>query len=324
MSEPLHASAASADAIKDTGQKEDSYKPNPPETAPPPKRPRFDKQSGKRRGGTSFTKFEPIISLSIVQRKRTFPVFTSNNGCKTLAHLCYRAIQGRDFRLANAISELQLAYVLTIAFCNRVVQTATFCGYAFPLAASRLKQIASGIQLPSVLAQYIESIGQFQMASAAVITPYAANYRELFPPGSSLMLDPAVVLAEAGRNVPPGDWALDTDWIIDYNDATTRASRSGMRFRTVDNNDFKGRAELLTSFINSDEMLLPKAPQVMSEAEAQLGASYRFRDYNQRDDWFGENKELLFDAFTAIPFDPQIVFSDICVAAFRGAQISME
>lgn len=251
-------------------------------------------------------------------------MFTSNNGCRDLAHLCYRAIRGRDFRLANAITELQLAYVLTIAFCNRVVQTAIRFGYAFPLEASRLKQIATGIQLPSVLAQYIESIGEFQMASAATVVPFAGDYRILFPPETRLMLDPAVILDEADRPVPPGAWALDVNWIVDYNDATTRASRSGMRFRTVDNNDFKGRAELLTSFIISNEMLLPKAPQVMSEAEAQLGATYRFRNYHEIAQWFGDSKELLFDAFTAIPFDPQIVFSDICVAAFKGAHISME
>lgn len=253
-----------------------------------------------------------------------FPVFTSNQGCRSLAHLCFRAIQGRDFRLANAITELQLAYVLTLAFCNRIVQTSILHGYAFPLEASRLKQVATGIQLPSVLAQYIESIGEITLANSAVVVPYSASYRELFPPDSVLMLDPAVILAEANRVVPPGEWAIDVNWIVDYNDATTRASRTGMRFRSVDNNDFKGRAEMVVSYEMQDHMLLPKAPQVMSQAEAQLGATYRFREYTERNQWFGENKDLLFDAFTAIPFDPQIVFSDICVAAFKGAQITTD
>lgn len=325
MSESVTISAASADAQITTGQKDNTIKPEPPENAPPAKRSRFNKQSGKRKGGTSYSKVEPILSLSIVPRRKVFPVFTSNNGCRNLAHLCYRAIQGRDFRLAQAITELQLAYVLDIAYCNRVVQTAIHHGYAFPLAASRLKQVATGIQLPSVLAQYIEAIGELQLASAATIVPFAADYRQMFPLGTELMLDPMVLLEEAHRNIPPGDWALDVDWIVNYNDATTRASRSGMRFRTVDNNDFKGRAELSTSFtLTNDGLLLPTAPQVMSEAEAQLGATYRFRNYEQLPEWFGESKELLFNAFTAIPFDPQIVFSDICVATFKGAHVSLE
>lgn len=250
--------------------------------------------------------------------------FTSNQGCRILANLCYQAIRGRDYRLANAITELQLAYVLSVAYCNRIVQTAINHGYAFPLEASRLKQVATGIQLPSVLAQYIESIGLVPLASTASVVPFAANYREMFPPGSLLMLDPAQILEEAGRLIPPGEWALDIEWIVNYNDATTRASRTGMRFRSVDNNDYVGRIEMAISYRDSGDMILPVSPQTSSEAEAQLGASYRFRNYADIDQWFGMNKELLFEAFTAIPFDPRIQFSDICVAAFKGAAITVD
>lgn len=324
MSEPPSVNVASADA-KEDGQKEDSKHTAPtPKNEPQPKRRRFTETTGKRRGGTSYAKTEPPISLSIVPRKKVFPVFTSNLGCQELARLCYRAIQGRDYRLATAVTELQLSYVLIIAFCNRIVQTAIQHGYNFPLEASRLKQVATGIQLPSVLAQYIESIGAVVMASGATVVPFAADYRDLFPNGNKLMVDPATILREAQRPVPNGDWALDVDWIIEFNDATTRASRTGIRFRAVDNSGFTGRVEMLTSYIMEQGMLLPKAPQVMSEAEAQLGASYRFRNYCDFDGWFGENKALLFDAFTAIPFDPQIVFSDLCVAAFKGAHISTD
>lgn len=214
---------------------------------------------------------------------------------------------------------------MTIAFCNRVVQCSLAHGYAFPLGASRLKQVANGIQLPSILAQYIESIGSVELASGATIVPHSGDYEAMFPVDFDLMLSPAAILEQAQRPVPPGDWAIDTQWIIEYNDATTRASRSGMRFRLIDSTDLRGRIEMSVSYtLQAEAMLLPKAPQVMTEAEAQLGSCYSFRDYTNRDEWLGLNKELLFDAFTAIPLDPRVIFSGICVAAFSGAQVSTD
>lgn len=231
-------------------------------------------------------------------------------------------IRSKDFRLAQNITDLQLAYVLTIAYCNRVVQCSLHLGYAIPSNASRLKQIASGIQLPDVLATYIESIGYVTLPSGATVAPFAGDYAVMFPNLYALMLDPAAILIEAERPVPPGDWALDTDWIIDFNDATTRAARSGMNFRTVVNSSYEGRLEMVVSYKTTDDgLLLPEAPTNMTEAEAQLGAVYRFRDYELLDDWLGENKELLFNSHIAIPLDPRVIFSDLCVAAFRGMHV---
>lgn len=212
---------------------------------------------------------------------------------------------------------------MVIAYYNRIVQCAITHGYSYPLGASRLKQVATGIQLPTVLAQYIESIGSLELSTGATIVPFVDEYPVLAE--HELMLGPRAILEGSERVVPPGEWALDVDWIVGYNDATTRASRSGMKFRNVDNTDLRGRNEMTVSYVpTSDSMLLPKAPQIMSEAEAQLGATYQFRNYQEIDHWIGENKALLYDAFTAIPLDARVVFSDICVAAFRGAQVTVD
>lgn len=333
MSNPQTKNAASADAQVTPTDKSDptvttDQKRRPTQEdkfQPSSKKPRFVRSKATRRGGAAYDKTSPVTSLSIVPRLRIFPIFTSNLGCRLLAEQAFNAIRARDFRLAQNITVLQLSYVLTIAFCNRLAQCGIQFGYAFVQNASFLKQIATGIQLPSVLAQYIESIGAVKMASAASVVPYVADYRRLFPPNSDLMVDPADLLFEAGRPIPPGEWALDSEWIIAYNEATTRASRTGMNFRVVDNTSLNGRSELLVSYLDTpDNMILPKAPQTMSEAEAQLGAVYRFRNYNDRAHWFGMHHELLFDAFTAIPCDPTVVFSDICVAAFKGSFISTD
>lgn len=258
--------------------------------------------------------------MQIVPRRKVFPVFTSNKGCENLSRQVYQTIRAKDFRLAQNLDVDQLAYVTTIAFYNRVVQCALKHGYAFPDSSSRLKQVATGIQLPAVLAKYIESIGSFETLSGCTVVPHCVPYNQFRD--CRLMINPEEILEAAHRPVPPGDWALDVEWIVSYNDATTRAARSGMNFRAVDNSTLIGTPEMLVSYVNITDMLLPKAPQVMSEAEAQLGAAYQFRDYHQRVNWPGENHELLFDAFTAIPFDPRVLISDVCVAAFQGGFVS--
>lgn len=241
-----------------------------------------------------------------------------------MSAITFNVIRGKDFRLANNITELQLAYVLTIAYANRVVQCSMQFGCSFPLHASRLKQVAAGIQLPHVLATYIESIGKFALVTGANVVPYAGDYRTLFPLNSALMIDPATLIAEAGREPVDEPWSIDTEWIIAYNNATTRASRSGIRFRTVDNTAYDGRVEMCVSYRVEQGMFLPVAPQLTTTAEIQLGAAYAFRDYNQIVDWPGVNKELLYDSFTAVPFDQSVLFSDVCVAAFAGNQTSTD
>lgn len=320
-------SAASADARVDepltedntsitTVDKDKNYRKIPTNA----KKPRFNKTKDNRRGGAAYTKIQPTTSLQIVPRRKVFPIFTSNTGCETLSRQVFQTIRAKDFRLAQNLDHHQLAYVTTIAYLNRVVQCSLKHGYAFPESASRLKQVATGIQLPTVLAKYIESIGSFETLSGCTVVPHCVPYNQL--QDSRLMIDPAEILEAANREVPPGDWALDVEWIVSYNDATTRAGRSGMNFRAVDNTTLVGTSEMLVSYTVLNDMLLPKAPQVMSEAEAQLGAAYRFRDYHDRINWPGENQELLFDAFTAIPFDPRVLISDVCVAAFQGGFVS--
>lgn len=173
--------------------------------------------------------------------------------------------------------------------------------------------------LPDILAKYVECFGKLTLPSGATVAPFSGSYRNLIPAGSTIMIDPAVLCEEAGRPVPPQDWAIDYDWIIDYNDATTRAYRSGMKFRLVDNSTFDGRSEMTTSYTSVGDELVPKSPMVMSEAEITLGAAYKIRDYATRAVWFGTNHELLFDAFTSTPIVPEIVLTELAIAGFGNS-----
>lgn len=209
-----------------------------------------------------------------------------------------------------------------MAWTSRVVQCANHYGYAIITSESPLKMATKGIQLPNVLAQYIESIGKVDLATGARIVPFAGEPATLFPPGHPLMLNPVDILIAAERPVPHGDWNIDREWIVEYNEATSRASRSGIGFRTVDNTSFEGRLEMAVSFTQDEDLLLPHAPQRMPESVAHLGAMYRFRDYAVVMDWPGANKELLHNTFLARPVDPLTEFSEMCVASFSGLKAS--
>lgn len=286
----------------------------------PAKKPRFDKTSskGKRHGGVSYNKDSPVTSLNMVPRLPYFPIFTSNQGCHDLALYTYNIMQCRDFRFASMITLDQMEYVLLLSYFNRVNLTAIYYGYDHPLNTSRLKDVATGIRLPTILAQYIESIGMVETISTSNIVPLAGDYESLFP--SDHMVDPADVLRRAGREVPAGSWAVDNRWVVEWNNATARASKSGMKFRKVDNSTLTGRCEMLVSFRATTEhgRVLPVCSQVLTEAEGQLGAIYRFRDYDYLGQLPGEYNDLVHDTFEGRSFIPEVAFSDICATAFNG------
>lgn len=236
-----------------------------------------------------------------------------------MAKHCYNVILRKDYRLAQNITTAQLQYVLTIAWISRLVQCANTLGYANIDGESQLKRAAKAIQLPNILAQYIEALGRFELSSGAVIAPYAHDYRQLFPIDSPLMMDPADLLDVAGRPVPDGPWPIDKEWILEYNEATTRAARSGMGFRLVDNSTYEGRVEMVVSYRQDDEGLYtPFSPQRIAEAEAHLGAIYRYRDMTETLFWPGTNHELVAPTFTGNRVDPDIGLSDLLVASFKG------
>lgn len=288
------------------------------QTGPKSKKPRFSKQKGSKHGGTSYSKTSSRSGLQMVTRRRVFPVFTSNLGVRTVAAIIYDSMVGRDYRLGQTITLIQLQYVLCIAWCNRLCQIGQSEGTAFPLQASRLKSIASGIVLPDILCKFVECIGKVRTLSGVEVVPWVADYHQLFE--NDLMVSPADLLHEAERPIPRGDWALDVDWIIAYNDATTRAGRTGMKFRNVDNAALSGRPELLVSYSVVEEELIPWCPQVLLESEGQLGAAYQWRNRADIDRWPGTNKELVFNAFSTVPFDPRVFLTDIAVTAFSGAR----
>jgi len=287
----------------------------------PSKRPRFNqtKASGLRHGGTSYSKTPVVSSLQAVTRLPTFPIFVGNQGCRHLPEIVFDVLRAKDHRIADNFTLSQLQYVTTLAFANRVVSISIEHGYAMPANASRLSQVAKGIRLPDILAKYIEAIGSVVLPTGVTVVPFSGDYEALFPQENQEVISPSQFLIEAERPVPQQDWALDIDYIIAYNNATTRASKTGLKFRTVDLATSTGRTEMVVSYRNTnDNEVIPLSPTSISEQEIKLGACYAFRDYDNRNQWLGQNSELCFNSYEGRSFNRTLTVSELCVNAMSG------
>jgi hypothetical protein len=295
------------------------------------KRPRFTKSStfsSSRKEPVAYTKSEEpkVTGIQMYAAQRTFTIFVGNKGIDMLSTVMFNAILARDHRMAQNMSRLQLKYVLAMAYANRVTQTSIHGGYALDIpAASDLKRAAGQIQLPGLLVKYIEAIGIYKKATGATVAPYSGGPQQLFPPDNPQQISPQAILAEAGRPIPNNPWCIDYDWIQEWNQATTRPSRIGMSFASVEHVTFEGRAEMLVSFRKIGDEMEPDspaltyqgvAPQQISEAEGMLGACYGFRDYGNQGVWLPGNKSILFAEFLTTEFQPEQYLSDLIVQSF--------
>lgn len=188
-----------------------------------------------------------------------------------------------DARITSLIFHLQMVYVATIAYCYRISSVSIYCGYTSGVIGySLLQQLGSGILLPEFLTRYIEAIGKLVMHTSITIVPFAANYRDLFPVGTAVTLDPAEILFEVGP-ILENPWVIDAGWIAQWNDAVSKAFRKGMRFRTVNYDEPTGRQEMVVSYIRTTIGVVAYSPHIITEVEAHFGACYAYRDYTQRE-----------------------------------------
>lgn len=260
------------------------------------------------------------LGLQVYPRCSYFPIFTSNLGIVHLASVVFDSLSGKDQRMAQMITLPQLQYVLCITWINRVVQCGLHFGYQLNIqGTSDLKRAASQIQLPDILCKYVEACGAFKLLSGITIAPQSGDYRTLIPADSLLMFDPADALIAAGRPIPPGPWPLDFEWISQWNQRTTRSSRQGMKFSAVNNTLMEGRNEFATMYTvtqaNNPTRLRPMATQLMSDAEAQLGATYYYRNWRNRAEW-GLNRTVLTNTFYGTEFERDLLLANLATKSF--------
>lgn len=303
-----------------------------PESQPPQKHPnkrrRFNSSfSSKTKSDVTFEKSsEPKTSgIQMYAAQRTFQIYVGNSGIDMLSKVTFAAMQAKDYKMTSNISQLQLKYVLSLAYCNRITQTSIHYGYALDIpAVSDLKRATEFIQLPGLLVKYIETIGVYKKATGGTVAPYSGGPEQLFPHGNSHQISPRSILTEAGRDVPNNPWCIDYAWIQEWNQHTTRPSRTGMSFSNVNSGSYEGRAEMLVSYRSIEDQMDPYAPktyvgvapQTLSEAEGMLGACYGFRNYELQQSWLPGNKPILFAEFLTTEFQPEQYLSDAIVRSF--------
>jgi len=287
-------------------------------TPPPVKKPVYrNKQHGKSHSAPQSK--QTTSSLLIQPSRSLFPIFCSNIGTARLASIIFRLLTSRDAKLQQSITLLQCEYVTTMAFLNRLVILGTDLGYTLGIdGASRLKECAKGIWLPQLLAKYIESLGSYTLASGVTVVPWVSDYETMFPNGNSpVMRGPASILEDAGRVVPLSPWAIDTEWIINWNMSMTRASRQGLKFQQISTTVTEGRAEMVCSYCEQGDQgaifTVPYAPQTISTAEAQLGAAYQFRNIAETEDWPGGVSELVYPACSGVRFEADMFLTNLAL-----------
>lgn len=236
-------------------------------------------------------------------------IFCSNQGISLLCTVFYDNIYGRDQRMSQMITLQQLCYVVCLSFYYRLASINLDEGDAQAiLELSDLRNATRGIELPRLLARYIECLGIVTLPSGVRVGPYFNNGLVF----SDLMINPVDILTEAGRPIPPGFWHIDWEWISSWNAHTTRASRRSMGFGKVDYTIHEGRPELVVSYIEAErDFFTPYAPVQLSEEEAKLGACYMWRDYEQRHLWPGGSPEAVWNIFRASPINPYQVYNDL-------------
>jgi len=257
----------------------------------------------------------PLSNITGIQGypiRSFFTIHASDSGLLELCAIVFNSIRGRDSKLTTTVTLPQFQYVTFLCYLNRLVQCGLTKGYQLGIpGASELRTAAREIQLPEVVVRYIETLGTVKLLSGATVAPLVPR---TFP-NPMFTVDPRQLLIEGGRivdNLPVHYVPIDYDWIIAWNQNTTRPSRLSMHFRSVELLAFEGRNELLVSVEQQDDLVKPFAPQMMSEQEMQLGAAYHWRDRG------GENSELLFGAFSCRECLPALVIEHETTRSFTS------
>lgn len=259
-----------------------------------------------------------VLSRSMFQRRRFYQILCSNFGATMLCEIVFNSIQFRDFRTAANVSVYQLTYCVVLAQWARLASVSTELGYIIGDVPDLSKLINSvkGLQLPAVLAKYVECLGSYTAASGVALAPWFSSRPNMQSRHIS-HIDPDDLLEQAGREVPDNYWSIDRDWIALWNQATTRPSRLGMHFRPIKWAELDGTPEFIVSPARGDEgYIRPTAPQLLTDAEGQLGSVYRFREFAELRHWPEQTALVCTKLAFGTEFHPEEFWSGVVTTSF--------
>lgn len=324
---PAPPAAPSAKA-QEQGQKRKGGEQNPQSTSRGRKFPRKGKGKISDKPGNQAVSHDktPVPQVgSTYQRRSYYLILCSNKGMDMLCEVLFSSLASRDFRMAANVTVWQLKYCTTLALYARLAQLAVECGYIeghIPEVSQLIKSV-TGLQLPAVLARYIECAGKVKLAAGPWVAPWFADRDEM----ESRYLTVTTLdnlLEQGGRPIPANHWSIDREWIALWNQATTRPARLGMHFRPITWSEINGSIEMVVTPVVSHEVgvdyLRPTAPQIITEVEAQTGSVYHWRDFNQLRHWPAQTALVCTKLTYGTEFYPNDYWSGIVVRSFTAMQ----
>lgn len=213
-----------------------------------------------------------------------------------------------------AIDQLQMEYVTCVAFWNRLNQLRGLLGYSTiqDQDSYQLNYLAASLLLPPVIAQYVTSFGEVELASGTKIVPQIPDRRQ----GQMYYPEDFWQRAHPGQVPPANYWCLDPAWIVQWNENCSKGGKMDFGLRRVDYNQAAGSSYLCVSTLGAigGPDVRPVAPQALPVVEAQVGAVFRYRRYEDYNHWPGENAELLYATHEGAPVYPRTVLYELCAS----------
>lgn len=263
--------------------------------------------SNPRHGGAAMNKVVVPRSINCVPIVPHFPVFCSNKGCQLVATVVWNSLNSSINRFKVTLEDM--IYITQLSWLNRIVQTniSTSTKVDFR-GASLLKQAVRSILLPEPIASYIEAFGSVTMLSGISVVPHFTGYSDWFELDAQGVPEAKGIWDSMGVLTPGDDWPIDYGKISDYTNCITRAQLKGMQLRLVDDSTCAGKPTMLCSYVSvryPANAVMGMAPQVLAQAECDLGAAYKIRDWDQKDDWPGEYSYVLYPTFSSDSVIPE-------------------
>lgn len=306
------------------------------------KQPRFNRPTDK----IPYQQKTIPATLATRVIKYYHPIHTSTAGIDTYCKFVYDTYSARDQRLQKAFTPGLLSYVSTLALTYRIYNTALTLCYNMrkPTFYNTLAEIATVLTLPEPIAKYIESVGSFLISSGICLVPHAPSAAEMLAHEDFLFLEDLVdtptgstssvadeqeeelphrspvrsVRGNRGRAAasrstqprrPPAREKvfISSQHVGNYMMGAAAGLKFGALFRKVDYTKTEGNASFISAFTELDDnRLVGYSPMAIEQTLCQLGACYRFRHIEERNEWLGQNDDYRCvhetDSFLETPF----------------------
>lgn len=268
----------------------------------------------RRRPPRGYEQRNQHVLPSLNPVTQTFPIFTSNLGIPSLVKCVYRDYSLFDQQFSSCITETQLCYITTLAFVNRCMTAQLFVRDA---NTHELERVANPLMLPSVLADYIESIGLVMLPAGIIVSPLITQDESWLRHELITHPDHYLVLEEVATT--PTTWGIHIPWIEIYNGMVDKLDPLVQStFRRVTSLR-SGSLEMLVSIRKLEENSWQAlSPVKMSLHQALRSGCRQYRDVADASRWPGFHNELLHECFRSQPYDPELVMTHEVLSSLLG------